>query len=846
MSKTLNIKLFLDNAQARAANRQAIADFTATTRAAQQSANARQRAAEQLDRLQARYVANDYRRRVKAEADKVKAAAQGAAQQQRIAENLDRVQSRLIAADYRRRVKAEQDKVKAAAQAAAQQQRSADQATKAQQRAADQAAKAAQRAADQAAKAAQRAADQAAKLAQRQAAQQQRAVDQAAKAAQKAADKQAREAQRAADKIARDAQRAADAKLRADQRAAESLDRLQTRYAADDYRRRVRNERQAIESAKRKAEAEKKAAEQTAMAQDRLIGKMAEVAAGYLSIQGAVQAYRAIIDITNQAADAAKRHADETLRIRDSLRELAAIKGKSNPDNEELRRYSDARKASGLTHEEQVTFSTELFNALGTVSEKKLSAAEREKITTQGGQLTARLGGGNEGAKARATVLGLLPNYMQGKNGKPLAGEDVVGTADAGEMILGRGAGSATNAATQFQKTLTSLSSEHLEGKFKNPLKAASLTALATQFGPESAATSVLQAVRETQAITKFRQGEGMLQAQAETLGEAGVTEFMDPEEALTKLFKYIDTETKGGTTEAVPAFLKRRGFINSEGTESLGRFFEQYKSGTFQEIMGLADQPVDNTLAQKKFKEFAASPTGRNRLADAEVSAAEIEQGKKEENLEIARKRGRAARLARGVDQDMVEQARLAAKGKLVGGKEAAERMAEEEEGLAIREKELGVTARGESNRELYLKGLLGPVVGGVANSALNSDTSINQNRANQLETEAKAQAMGLRHNGIGAEPLNAPAKFGERIGNAYGSGGVGGLLGLGMQSLGPFGRGLATTATNTPAVAADPNTALLAKAVNILGQIAAGQPKKQGPLPRPQGKPPGQGVRP
>jgi hypothetical protein len=815
MAKELLIKLLLDNSAARAANRQAMADFNATNRAATNSANAQQRAADQaakakqraadlIDRLQTRYAANEYRRQVRAEQQAIAAARRAADAQIREAQRVANSQAR------------------ASQRTAADQQRAADRAAKAQQRAADQAAKAQQRAADRAAKIAQRQADQ---------------------------------AQRAADRAARLAQRQADAQQRAAQRAADALDRLQSRYIARDYQRRVRAEQQAIASARRRAEAEQRAATQAVVSQDRLLGKIGEVAMGYLSISGAMSAYRAIIDITNDAANAAKQHAFEVLRVRDSLRELAAIKGKSNPDNEELRRYSDARKASGLTHEEQVTFSTEVFNALGTVSEKKLSQAEREKITAQGGQLAARLGGGEAGAKARATVLGLLPNYMQGKDGKPLTAEDVIGTADAGETILGRGAGSQTNAATQFQKVLTTLNSEGLQGKFKNPLKAAALTALATQFGPESAATSVMQAVRETQAITKFRQGEGTLQAQAETLQEAGISEFMNPEEALTKLFGYIDKETEGGKKEAIPAFLKRRGFQNSEGTESLARFFEQYKAGNFQEIMGLADQQVDNSAPQRKFREFAASPIGRSRIADAELDAAKIEQGKQEENLEILRKRGQASRIQSGADQSFFSIAKRRLMAPLVGGQDAAERIMQEQEGIRLREQELGVDAQGRSFGDVTLQGVGGPLLGGIFNSAKHSATGQNQARANQLETAAKAQAMGLPANGLGdtadvSDRLgqflfrNAPARGGflMRGVRAMAPPVLGGMLDMATPDAG--GGGAAPLPGNGGGGAAQGNGPVVAQLQQVNKNLA--KIAKQPVVPRPQGKPPGQGRRP
>jgi hypothetical protein len=793
--KALTIKFLIDNAQARAAHRQNIADFATTNRAATASANAQQRAGSQLDMIQARFAA----------------------------------------ADYRRRVKAQQDQVKLA------------------QKAADQAAKAAQRAADQTARAADRAANA-----------QQRAADRAAKAAQRAADQIAKAAQRAADKQLRDAQRAADAKLRADQRVADALDRLQTRYAANDYRRRVKAEQQAIMSAKRKAEAEKNAAEQAAVSQDRLLGKVTELAAGYLTIQGALSGYRLAVDLANQGKEAVAGHAEEVLRLNDALRESASIGGKGAPSLEDVKRFMDVRKASGLRTDEAQSYQNSALNSMGTVPLAKLPESERQGVLKEGAKVAARWGGGTAGAESWGNLSGQMANFIQKPGGGPVTSADVAPHLSKFADVLSYGKDSAQKMAENSSQVLSTLSQEGLMGSLVNPHEAAALTSIASASGSRSSYTETMQAVRGLSRFGDTSQKEGQTMSQAGFLKAATITEADNPRQKMEKAFAYIDKETKGGTTEAIPAFLQRHGWDNVEEAESLGRFYSGKKKGIFDEVMSAADKPVDQKQADAKNAEFRDSLAGRDRFADVEVDAAKIDQGQEEANLAIARKRGKAARIASGADQSTWENFKLWAKGKLQGGTENAQKIAEEQAGLAVRGEELGVTPQGESNGDLGVKALTGPLGGAVLNPLIHSATGVYQKRANQLEVDAKAQRMGLPGNGIGG-PANAVEAFGARIGKN-------GLMGMGNELMGMMPKpsqalGFLTSMATGPAVSTlagvggaaagtngsangkagdDPNTALLSKAVNLLTQLVKGQPKRTAPTPRPVAKAAGQPRRP
>jgi hypothetical protein len=767
MAKSLEIKVVVDRSAARRAERET---------------------AQQLQR--------EVNGAKKAYADQTNGHAKAA--QARVANTRKQVdqEERLITAwaarDYRMRVAIEERKQRLAERTAERQQKAADLAAKAAQRDADRKVREAERTAarqqkidDREAARKQKDADREAarqqKAADRETARKQRDADREAARQQKAADREAARKQKDADREAARQQKAADREAARKQREADRIAAIESRYSARDYRARVaaeeRKQRLAdktaakaqkaadarVDAALKASRAEIDGADGASQAISAQIGKVGNLVAAYIGIRAAVAAYKAATQAIEAAKSAAEEYAKETIRTRDVLQEIANIKGKIGVDNEELAKFIDLRKASGLTHQEAEDFVTETLNAVGTVSEEKISNKERERLVHKGAQLTARLGGGAEGARARGVIMGLLPEFIEGNDVKA---ERVVATADKADQILQKGAGSNKLLTTQYQNVLTTLTSAGLQGQFiNNPLKAAGLTAIASKFGPQSAATSTLEAVREVSAINKFRQGDHDLAAQAETLQNAGVTEFMNPEQRLTKLFEYMDREG-AGTKEAPSAFLKRRGFRNNEGAESLAKFYEQYKAGNFQRIMAEADEAVDPAAVDKKFNEYAASLRGQNRLADARIDAAKVDRGKREEPLEIARKHGEARIIEEGLNESPGFQLGQQLHGYVVG-KEQAERIAKEQIGLGEQARALGVTPRAADPMNVLF--------------GVDSRDGVNQQQARALQIEAQAQRMrgeagfAPRPPAVPAGPMAQPPAF------APGPAGVGPQAALG-----------------------------------------------------------------
>jgi hypothetical protein len=291
--------------------------------------------------------------------------------------------------------------------------------------------------------------------------------------------------------------------------------------------------------------------------------------------------------------------------------------------------------------------------------------------------------------KNRATVLGLMPDYLPGK---PTA-EQVLSMAESVDVTLGKGAGSQEVSTGQYQKLLTSLTSEGMTGYLHDPRQAAALTSIASKFGPESSATSVMQAVREVRNITKMSKKKGATQAQGETLKKAGITEHDDPITGMRKLFKYAEANFGD---EAFPAAMARRGFGGLEGTESMAKFYEQYQKGNFDRIINEAMLPIDPTQAARKNAAFLGSDVGRDLVGQARVEAAKVRKGFEGIPLTLEKQAAEEQLIGEGVDTSPAQILKGKAASALTGGVMSGRDILIEQRALSNARKRAGVEPGG------------------------------------------------------------------------------------------------------------------------------------------------------
>jgi hypothetical protein len=587
-----------------------------------------------------------------------------------------------VAAAHRRVNQAFAGSAAAAQKAADAQEKAAKRAADAAAREADRAARARQKGLEKAARDADKAVEREAKARERETGMAVRDFEKRSAAQSRESAKAAAAAQRSADQMRRQRERDADKEVRDAERKAAQLDQMQDRMILRDTQRRARYEAQkqlAADRANKKILTDEQVAQ---AARNKLIAASnkqrvdaATDAAGFekegfldgvlgatqfgaavtgagaalLALRAGKDVVDAVVDSIVQAKKGSQEMARQVLDTAAALREIAAIKEKFAPDEAELAQHIGVRKASGLTQAQAIEYQTELYNALGTVSKKRFDEKERAKLELEAAPYVARTGRTPEDAKARGSLLGLLPDYVKPGAGGKVQAKDVVETADKVDVILGRGAADQRTMTDQYRQLLTATTAEEKgQGLFSDPAQAAALTAVASKFDREAPATAALQAIRQARGFTKFRKTPGTLASQAATLSAAKIEEHDDPLQAMMKLFKYADENFKG---EAFDTALARRGFRDQTGNKRLLQFYQQYKQGNLQEITALAAQPVVPGAAEAKNQAFLNSDVGRDLVGSALVDAAKVERGKLGKALELGRKPAEAQLITEGVD---------------------------------------------------------------------------------------------------------------------------------------------------------------------------------------------------
>jgi hypothetical protein len=447
-------------------------------------------------------------------------------------------------------------------------------------------------------------------------------------------------------RLLKEEEKAAGAAQRLLERGAAEKQRIEDKWFLRDYRSRGELERRRAALAEAAAARQAQAFGKVSSSVTGLPVSVTAVGAALLGLEVGTRIVSTLAGAFARAQQAAEDMARKTLDTTGSLREIAAIKEKFAPTDEELAQHLAVRKAGGLTHGVAVAYQTELYNALGTISKEKFPDSEREKLEIEGAKLIGRTvkRGDESTAKAKSTVLGLLPDYLPGK---PTAGQ-VADVGDAVDVILGKGAGSQQVSTTQYQHVLTATTSEKMPGQFREPRMAAAFTATASKFGPDSAGEATMEAFRQLRGFTKELKSKGAKSSQGQTLKKMGITEFDAPDVAMMKMFAFADKEFKG---EAFDVALARRGFKDLTGNKRLGQFYEQYQKGNLQEMIALAKAPIPEGTADRKFRANMKAQATRDEMVQNDVEIAEIERGKQTRELLIGKNAAKAEMIKEGLE---------------------------------------------------------------------------------------------------------------------------------------------------------------------------------------------------
>ena len=385
------------------------------------------------------------------------------------------------------------------------------------------------------------------------------------------------------------------------------LQEIEDRWAARDYRMRVQHEKRKLEEAQKASEATRafwtKALDTSAML------------AGFGGLTMAVNSVKGAFDSANKAAiDSAKLVRD----YRESLRELAMLKGMTGQDTELVKQQLKLRGQTLQTAGEATEFQLQALGAGEAAIGKNISKEEWEKLVVMGGQFQAAEGGS---PAAHGLLTGMMPRLFGGKR----TAADLFGKEAELYSIFQPGGGTYSQRVEQYLKSAPLISA----GLY-SPQEAAALQSGFSQTAPAESATLMEQFTRATVGGLGRLRGSNLMELpgdeemlkQGEYLNALGAKPGMKP----TDIGKLITSDiakqkaaaqAKGENFDPYH-YLGTQGYRNQEDIKSILSFSGLVESGQWAGYEGMLAKPKGTGEAMSKIDAFRKSATGQQRMLTA------------------------------------------------------------------------------------------------------------------------------------------------------------------------------------------------------------------------------------
>lgn len=348
---------------------------------------------------------------------------------------------------------------------------------------------------------------------------------------------------------------------------------------------------------------------------------------GFNSIEGAISAVSAEFDLmAKSAVDAAK----ETVRAREAILELAALKGRLGQTSAELGAGLGLRRQTLQTADEARTFELAARGAGGAAIGNQISEAEFNKLMGQAGafQVAAGIEPGTAG-----TLAGSLPLLMGKQN---VTGNETFGAMRQLEKIFAPGAATYSQLSDQLLKGQGLTTS----GIYRNVMDQASLLSFYSLSSREGAGELVNQFTRATiGGLGKARapqllggMGDDEVMKQGEYLASLGANAGMDPIQIGRLIAGDMRSAQANAAATGAPfnqiSYLRGKGYSNEEDMRALMIFAggQGNFDKTFSPLAGAAGQVAGDPMAD--IRGFQASdPTALSRRASLAVDAARVSE---------------------------------------------------------------------------------------------------------------------------------------------------------------------------------------------------------------------------
>ncbi|WP_422932035.1 hypothetical protein [Singulisphaera sp. PoT] len=370
---------------------------------------------------------------------------------------------------------------------------------------------------------------------------------------------------------------------------------------------------------------------------------LAAKAVGSFAVQMlGVDSLSSIVNLVVGAFDKARQSAlaagEFVKGYRESLLELAALKGLQGGTTKVLKEDLEQRAKTGQTQQEATDFGTAVMGSVESSVGTLIDRSEVKKLTEYSGKLqTTR--------HIDATSLGQLTGMIPSLVGRKVNAEEGFEKLQHIIDLFDPGNASHSSMTRQAIKLAPLITSK----VYQSPEEAIGLMSAFTKSNPEGAAENVQQFTRATVGSLGRMKGaniEGLVEKQAEYLKRLGASDQMSPVE-IGKLISQDfsvqenDAAAKGEKFNAL-TYLQKHGYQNQEDVMALMNFHGMNKDQTFTNTFErIENNPRNFQQAMGKLDETQRSdPLFVRRRADLEADQANVATGAgKVETMEAIRK---------------------------------------------------------------------------------------------------------------------------------------------------------------------------------------------------------------
>jgi hypothetical protein len=347
------------------------------------------------------------------------------------------------------------------------------------------------------------------------------------------------------------------------------------------------------------------------------VGLLLDVGPAIPSVAQAVGLFGTILDSLRQARDMSDAWAQSTFNLRESLRDIAQLQGKSVVTDEFLRSQLGVMRATGMTATESHKFQEQFLGEAAAYT-SRLAPGEMERLTTLGGQYATTLGPESIGTMAQLYGRIIGANQAGGQTA-----QGVVGEAAEVYRILQAGSGAAPLILQSMMNVAPELGAGMEGGQVGSIRNLSAMAMGASRMGTPSQVDTIL---RQLGRVASGGAGPEWSHYLREELGVAAGTPM---EQALPRIFEEMKKAQAQGVLPR--DWAKTHGIGQAEYGERLEGMMRYW--GEVQAEINRAPIATAAT-AQQAVSEYRASPAGQQRAADVNLETARAEAGMRGERM--------------------------------------------------------------------------------------------------------------------------------------------------------------------------------------------------------------------